>query len=160
PLDRQPFIDGPVPSPDGKRVAVAIAKSGAAGGPPPAIAGPVFVVVCDKRRLGAGYDSAASPVFSPDGRRIAYKAMKSGKCGVAIDEEPAQLDFDFVSTPCFSPDSKRLAFAGATGCTIDASVAVNRDGEFNVKGGRWRLVVDGKPEGEAFDEIRDLAFSP
>jgi roadblock/LC7 domain-containing protein len=159
-VDRQPFVDGPVPSPDGKRVALAIAKSGAQSGPPPAIAGPTWIVACDKKRLGAGYDSAASPVFSPDGRRIAYKAMKGGKCGIAIDDEPAQLDFDFVAAQLFSPDSKRLAFAGATGCEIDASVAVTREGEFNVKGGHWKLVVDGRPEGESFDEIRDAAFSP
>lgn len=166
-LDDKPFLEGvafngPIFSPDGKRIACAIVRppspeDGTATGIQD---GSRWFVACGALRLGLDFDSAASPVFSPDGARIAFKAAKGGRVGVAVDETVAMLDWDFVSEPVFSPDGTHLAFAASKGCTFPPMLLVLREGDGHVKGGRWQLVLDGTPTGETYEAMTDVTFSP
>ncbi len=155
-----PFLKEPSLSANGKRWAYARlrtpAGSAPAPGAPPAMA---WEVAGPGGTLGARYDSAGSPVISPNGGKVAFKAARGGKVGLAVDDEPARLDWDFVSTAVWSRDGKRLACAVATGCQLDPTWLVSCEGDGSVQGGQWRLLVDGEARGEQWDEIRDLTFS-
>ncbi|MBI4880194.1 MAG: PD40 domain-containing protein [Planctomycetes bacterium] len=126
------------------------------GAPPPVM---TWEVVGLGGTLGARYESAGTPAISPNGAKVAFKAAQGGKVGLAVDDEPARLEWDFVSGASWSNDGKHLACAVATGCTVDPTWLVTSEGDWSVKGGEWRLLVDGEPRGEPYDELRDLTFS-
>jgi Tol biopolymer transport system component len=162
PSTKAPFIDSVSLSRDGKSFAVAAKRVSMAQFDPGAVAPTEmhWEVILGKRTFGVNFESAASPTISPDGRRVAYKVTTANKCGIAIDDEEPKLPWDFVTRPVWSDDSRRLAYAGVQGGELDRAWIVSKEGDLVIKAGSWRLVVDGEPTGENFDELRDIVFSP
>jgi WD40 repeat protein len=72
------FIDAPVFSPDGRRMAFIGTNFVHTGGPNR------FVVVVDGV-AGNAYDRVESLVFSPDGRHVAYAAQSGNRWSVVVD---------------------------------------------------------------------------
>ena len=121
-------------SPDGKRLACAVAKpdrsayilvDGKAGPVHDGIGGSMPTGVAPNRAsmqtvyaLGSG----TSVLFSPDSRRIAYLAHSGPTKRVYVDGKAEDIEMDFlVSGMVFSDDSKRLAYGGRQGNTSSSS---------------------------------------
>lgn len=145
-------------SDDAKRLACAVVKPvvGADGAPPVNL---LWQVVCDKKTLGADFESAGTPVLSANGKRLAFKAVRGGRVRIVVDEKPSKADWTFAGTPVFSRDGKRFAYAGVAGCEIEPDWLVSPEGDVGAKGGKWQLVVDDAVADESWDELRDIRFS-
>jgi hypothetical protein len=84
-------------SPDGKRMAFAAKRFGAA------------LVVVDNTS-GPPYDGIGSIAFSPDSKRIAYGAQRGEAWCVVVDGIPGR-DYDWLAAgPSFSPDSRHVIY--------------------------------------------------
>lgn len=134
--------EGPILSPDGKRVAYVVVTGNksfvVADGKP----GPLF----DEQ---VGHARTGCPVFSPDSQHLAYRAKRDGKYFIVMDGEVsppydgAGCPIDtFKVGPVFSPDSQRCAYRA-------------------VKEGNYFIVVDGKALPTPGWRVSDgLTFSP
>jgi hypothetical protein len=153
--------------PDGKEVAYAAVTSDARGPRPPALGLPAgaglsvkYVIVYGKDVFGAKYDSAGTPAFSPDGKRLAFKVLKGTKLGVASsDDDAVEPRFDFVSRPVFSSKGGQLAYAACVGVQVDPWTAVTEDGDPEIEGGEWFVMV-GKTKSAVFERVGRPVFSP
>jgi Tol biopolymer transport system component len=124
-------------SPDGKKVAYAVAETEGA------------FVVSDTAE-GKKYRSVVedSLVFSPDGERLAYVARDTSNRPFLVLDGQEQRQYELywwssaISPPLFSPDGKRVAY-------------IAREPET----GR-HFVVSGSNAGNKYSSIRSLTFSP
>jgi len=143
-------VEGPVFSPDGKRLAYMcysrLYGGQRAGG---------HRVVCD----GVEYPhdmKGPGPFFSPDSQHIAYEAGASPQKRLIYDGQVVYRSFD-VHRPRFSPDSTKIAFvanAERTGST--------RRRKYFVVHSKLEEIPHGWREGPRFDWIQQPqpAFSP
>lgn len=129
--ERYDFVRPPVLSPDGTRLAFA-ANSGSAW----------FVVLDGLRQPDYDGVSFASLTFSPNGQHFCYQARR-GTSRVTVADGLEGIPYDassYPEPPVYSPDSAHLAYCAT------------RDNKAMV-------VLDGV-EGKAFDDCRELTFSP
>lgn len=95
--------------------------------------------------VGSAHILASFPIaFSPDGRRFAFRVREEERRFMIVDGRP-QGPYTDVDHPVFSPDGARVAYAANQGGDHGRSLYV-------VSGGKWFIVVDGKP-GEEFDSV-------
>jgi len=93
--------------------------------------------------LGCGRVGSPNPiVISPDGKRFAFHAHTDQGHFVIVDGKP-EGPYDDADQPVFSPDSTHLGYAANRGGEYKESA-------YNVSGGKWFLVIDGK-KGEEYD---------
>lgn len=85
---------------------------------------------------GPVLDSLSEPVFSPDGHRVAYAARKGTRYRVTVGDETGE-PFAYASKPVFTPDGRSVAYWANRGGRCQEDVWV--------KGGKWCLVMNGKP---------------
>ncbi len=139
----------PSVSPDGRRVAMILSKTGNAE---------VFVSNIDGtnlKQLTKSRDAKSSPCWSPNGREICYTSM-SGRAGLykinADGGEPRRISTVGIggnlTEPDWSPDGKTIVFTAQMGsfniCTVPAeggSVSVITDGEDPAWGANSRTVI-------------------
>lgn len=139
----------PSVSPDGRRIAMVLSKTGNAE---------LFVCNSDKsnlKQLTKSKDSKSSPCWSPNGREICYVSM-SGRAGLykinADGGEPRRISTAGVggnlTEPDWSPDGKTIVFTAQMGgfniCTVPAeggTASVLTDGEDPAWGANSRTVI-------------------
>ena len=96
------FSQGPVFSPDAKRLAYVVSKEG-----------DTAAVVLDQTP-GKPYDSVTQLRFSPDGKRLAYAAAKSTRIMLVIDGvEIGHYEAISPDSIAFSPDAKHVAYVAS-----------------------------------------------
>jgi TolB protein len=142
----------PAPSPDGRRVAMILSKSGSPD---------VYVADADGshlRQLTETREDESSPCWSPDGRWICFATRMGGRRvlakvpaeGGAAQRIPITEALN-PSEPDWSPDGKLIAFTAQMGgfriCVVQAD-----------KGGDARILVDGEDPSWA-PNSRTLAYT-
>ena len=70
--------------------------------------------------------------YSPDGRRLAYGVNDDNNKWYMVVEESKSSPWDDIGNPAFSPNSRHMAYMA-------------------LQGKKWRLIVDGKEKGPAYD---------
>lgn len=135
-------VFGPVFSPDFSTVAFGASTADRS-----------FVIVGDKRI--ETFDRSPYPVmiltFCPDGKTPCYAVRKNGKAQLVVGEKRTDTGYDEIRDLKFSPDGKRTAYR--------ANVGGKPKKYGPIEGGKWTMVVDGKP-GEEFDYVGEPHFSP
>lgn len=150
------LADTPAFSADGKQVAWGAFKDGR------------WTVWLAGKPVGREYDHAGIPVFGPKPGSFAFVAVAKERKFVVAGGRKVGGDFDGIAPPVFSPDGKSIAFVGVRGgasfgppgmgMSASNPYLMDRE-ETGLQGGDWRVVVGGR-EGEAFQGIAHLAWSP
>lgn len=152
--------DGPIFSPDGRRLAYQARRGNR-----------YFVVVGGQPGPECDGLAGNTLVFSPDSRRVGYAALKGGRWSVVVDGRTGN-GFDGIGGPVFSSDGKRFAYGARQGSKWFTVVDGQAGPEFDViakgdpifssdgsrfayaarKDGKWFVVVDGQ-EWPAYDVV-------
>ncbi len=97
------------------------------------------------RSVGCGRIGSPNPlVISHDGKHVAFHVRTEQGHFMMVDGKP-EGPYDDVDQPVFSPNSNHLGYAANRGGEYKDSV-------YNVSGGKWFLVLDGK-KGEEYDSV-------
>ena len=92
-------------------------------------------------RKSEGYEYAWPIDFLRGKKAVVYRAVREqGKVLVVVGEERGE-EFEEISGPALSPDGNHVAYAAA-------------------RGGKWRLIVDGRVEKNLDGAVEDVAYGP